>query len=116
MMLLRMMLRILPIGGSLDLSRLASISLRRIRLKWIGSPSPHQYQSKRTQLTVRLESTTFSTTPPSKTMKAMPRLELVMTQLSMVTLRMATRLPSQNLIALEAEDRRQLVTVIFSQG
>jgi len=31
-------------------------------------------------------------------MKAMPRLEPVMTQLSMTTLRMATSLPSQNLM------------------
>jgi hypothetical protein len=49
-------------------------------------------------------------------MKAMPRFELVMTQLSMVTLRMPAMLPSQNLMALEAELRRQFVTVMFSQG
>ena len=65
---------------------------------------------------VRLEMTMFSTTPPSKFMKAMPRLDSVMTQLSMVTLRTAFMLPSQNLMALEAEDSRQLVTVMFSQG
>ena len=39
-----------------------------------------------------------------------------MTQLSMVTLRMPAMLPSQNLIALEAELSRQLVTVMFSHG
>ena len=39
-----------------------------------------------------------------------------MTQLSMVTLRTATELPSQNLIALDDEERRQLVTVILSQA
>jgi len=49
-------------------------------------------------------------------MNAMPRFELVMTVLSIVTLRMALEFPSQNLIALDADDRRQLVTVIFSQG
>ena len=49
-------------------------------------------------------------------MKAMPRLESVMTQLSIVTLRMATSLPSQNLMALDDDDKRQLVTVMFSQG
>ena len=69
-----------------------------------------------TQSMVRSEMTTFSTTPPSKFMKARPRLELVMTQLLMVTLRTAFMLPSQNLMALEAEDRRQLLTVMFSQG
>ena len=36
--------------------------------------------------------------------------------LSMVTFRTATELPSQNLIALEEEERRQLVTVMFSQA
>ena len=65
---------------------------------------------------VRLDRTMFSTAPPSKVMKAMPRFELVMTQLSMVTLRMPAMLPSQNLMALEAELSRQLVTVMFSQG
>ena len=49
-------------------------------------------------------------------LKAMPRLELVMTQLSMVTFRIELRLPSQNFKALEAEEMRQLVTVMFSQG
>ena len=49
-------------------------------------------------------------------MKAMPRLESVMTQLSMVMLRMAFMLQSQNLMALEEDDSRQLVTVMFSQG
>jgi hypothetical protein len=46
----------------------------------------------------------------------MPRLELVMTQLSIVTFRIELRLPSQNFKALEAEEMRQFVTVMFSQG
>jgi hypothetical protein len=49
-------------------------------------------------------------------MKAIPRLEFVMTQLSIVTFRTPAIFPSQNLTALEAELRRQFVTVIFSQG
>ena len=69
-------------------SMLLLIWLRRLTLKWSGSPSPHQNQSWRTHSIVRFESTTSLTKPPSKSMKAMPRLEPVMTQLSMVTLRM----------------------------
>src|SRR6185503_4086087 len=111
MMFDRVTLRITPTGGSLSLSVFRCSSLRLITLKWSGSPSPHQNQSKRLHSMVQLEMTTFSTTPPSKTMKKMPRLELVMTQLLIVTLRMALKLQSQNLMALDDDDSRQLVTV-----
>jgi hypothetical protein len=87
-----------------------------MQLKWMGSPSPHQNQSNGLHSIVRLVITTFSSVPPSNTIKAMPRFEPVITQLSMVTLRMATSFPSQNLSALDAEVSRQLVTVMFSQG
>ena len=60
--------------------------------------------------------TTSSTSPPSKVMNAMPRLESVMTQLSIVTFFTRALLPSQNLIALEAEESLQLVTVMFWHG
>ena len=49
-------------------------------------------------------------------MKARPRLELVMMMLLMVTWRTALLLPSQNLMALDEDDRRLLVTVMFSVG
>ena len=49
-------------------------------------------------------------------MKAIPRFEPVITELSTVTLRMAFMLPSQNFKALEEDDRRQFVMVMFSQG
>jgi hypothetical protein len=49
-------------------------------------------------------------------MNASPLFEFVMTQLSIVTFRTAFMFPSQNLIALEADESRQLVTVIFSHG
>src|SRR5437764_10846802 len=67
----------------------------------MGSPLPHQNQSKRSVLITTFEITTFSTTPPSYTMKASPRFECVITTLLIVTLRTATELPSQNLIALD---------------
>jgi len=108
-------LRILPAAGSF--ARFSpSISLRRLILKWIGSPSPHQNQSNRRVLMVTFEITTSSTTPPSNTMNASPRLEFVITTLSMVTRRTALELPSQNLIALDDDENRQFVTVTFSVG
>ncbi len=107
--------RITPAGGSL--SRLVpSTSLRRLILKWSGSPSPHQNQSNRRVSITMFEMATSSTIPPSNTMKARPRLELVMTRLSIATRRIAFELPSQNFNALDAEDNRQLVTVTFSTG
>ena len=54
--------------------------------------------------------------PPSKTIKARPRFESVMTQFETVTRRTQFMLPSQNFRAEEAEDSRQLVMVMFSQG
>jgi hypothetical protein len=39
-----------------------------------------------------------------------------MLQLSIVTLRTQFMFPSQNLIALDAEESRQFVTVMFSHG
>src|ERR1022692_4528091 len=45
----------------------------------MGSPSPHQNQSWRRHSMVRFESTTSLTYPPSKTMKAMPRFDPVIT-------------------------------------
>src|SRR6266576_3516035 len=80
----------------------------------MGSPLPHQNQSKRSVLITTFEITTFSTTPPSYTMKASPRFECVITTLLTVTLRTATELPSQNLIALDEDERRQFVMVMFS--
>ena len=65
---------------------------------------------------VKFDRTTSLTVPPSKSMNAIPLLEPVMTQLSIVTFRMQFMFPSQNLIALEAEVSRQFVTVMFSQG
>ena len=65
---------------------------------------------------VTLSITTSSTMPPSNTMKARPRLELVMMTLLMVTWRTALLLPSQNLMALDDDERRLLVTVTFSVG
>src|SRR4051794_9984885 len=91
-------------------------TVRRLILKCSGSPSPHQNQSKRRVSTALLDKTTSSTIPPSNTMKAIPRLELVITILLMLTRRIALALPSQNLMALEADDKRQLVTVTFSTG
>src|ERR1035438_4878374 len=82
----------------------------------MGSPSPHQNQSWRRQSMVRFESTTSLTYPPSKTMKAMPRFDPVITVLSTVTCRMQFMFPSQNFNALEAEESRQFVAVMFSQG
>jgi hypothetical protein len=49
-------------------------------------------------------------------MNARPRLEFVITQLSIVTRRTQFWFPSQNLIALDDEVRRQFVTVMSSQG
>ena len=49
-------------------------------------------------------------------MKAIPRFESVITQLSTVTLRTQLALQSQNFKAADAEERRQFVTVMFSQG
>jgi hypothetical protein len=49
-------------------------------------------------------------------MNAKPRFEFVMTMLLIATFRIAFELPSQNLIALEEEESRQLVTVTFSVG
>src|SRR5580658_8524560 len=54
--------------------------------------------------------------PPSNTINARPRFELVITTLSTVTRRTALELPSQNFSALEAEESLQLVTVTFSVG
>jgi hypothetical protein len=49
-------------------------------------------------------------------MNAMPRFDAVMTELSMVTRRTQLLFPSQNFTALEADESRQLVTVMFSHG
>src|SRR6266480_5364650 len=58
---LRMMtLRMDPAGGSFCRD-VPSTSLRRLMLKWIGSPSPHQNQPWRVHSIVRLESTTSLT-------------------------------------------------------
>jgi len=108
--------RIVPAGASVPGLMLLCTSLRRLMLKCSGSPSPHQNQSWRTASMVRFESTTSLTVPPSKFMNAMPRLAPVMTVLSIVTLRMAFMFPSENLMALEAEVRRQFVTVMFLHG
>src|SRR5271165_6706521 len=105
----------MPGGGSLARFE-PSTSLRRLMLKRIGSPSPHQNQSKRRVSMVTFEITTSSTRPPSNTMKASPRLELVMVTLLITTRRTAFELPSQNLMALDDEERRQFVTVTFSVG
>src|ERR1700691_6095300 len=108
-------LRIDPAGGSGPCDT-PSTSLRRLMLKWMGSPSPHQNQSWRRHSMVRLESTTSLTYPPSNTISAMPRLESRITVLSTVTCRMQFILPSQNFRALDADDSRQFVTVMFSHG
>src|SRR4051794_7189939 len=105
----------IPAAGSFWYVR-PSNSLRRLILKWMGSPSPHQNQSKRRVSMVTFEINTSSTIPPSNTMKARPRFEFVMLTLLMVTRRTALLLPSQNLIALDDDDSRQLVTVTFSVG
>src|SRR5437660_11498009 len=65
-------------------------------------------------LTTTFEITTFSTAQPSYTMKASSRFECVITTLLIVTLRTATELRSQNLIALDEDERRQFVMVMFS--
>src|ERR1035437_2984624 len=115
MTLLMVTLRMMPAAGSFAYVRPSS-SLRRLMLKWMGSPSPHQNQSNRRVSMVTFAITTSSTMPPSKTIKARPRLELVMTTLLITTWRTALLLPSQNLIALDDDDRRLLVTVTFSVG
>ena len=109
-------MRIDPAGGSFSQFTCGWTSLRRLMLKWKGSPSPHQNQSCRTQSMVTSEMTTSLTYPPSNTIKARPRLESVMTQFETVTRRTQFMLPSQNFKADEAEDSRQFVMVMFSQG
>src|SRR5208337_1105753 len=108
--------RIEPGGTSWAFGAPGSSSLWRKLPHRKGCPSPAQNQSNRLQLIVRSESVTLLIEPPSAVRRTTPRLTLLNRQWLTLMLRTPARLPSANLIPAEAEERRQLVTQIFSQG
>ena len=86
-------------------------------LKWIGSPSPHQNQSKRWHSMVRLENTTSLHDAAVEHHEG--EAAIGVGNDAVVDGHVAdgvAMLPSQNLMALEDDDSRQLVTVMFSHG
>src|SRR5579883_2222142 len=103
-----------PGPGSVGLGGSLFHSLGVLISKLNGLPSPAQNQSKRCRWMVRLEMITSRMKPPATICKVIPRLQLVMTQLSITTFRMPTLMPSVNLIAADAEENRQFVIVMFS--
>src|SRR5437899_1738864 len=80
-----------------------------------GCPSPAQNQSNRSQLMVRFENSTLLIAPPKVLFKAKPRLTWLNKQSLTRTFLMPARLPSLNLTPAEAEESRQLVTLMFWQ-
>src|SRR2546428_9094582 len=63
--------RIEPAGGSFSRA-CESTSLRRLMLKWIGAPSPHQNQPFRLHSMTPLEGATSLTSPPAQTQEETP--------------------------------------------
>src|SRR3954468_11556909 len=109
------MFLIVPGAGSLAEGLSALNSLRRVMRSRNGWPSPAQNQSPRLQLITRLENTMLLIAPPKVLFNASPRFTLLKRQSTTRMSRIATRLPSLNLIAADADESRQLVTTTCSQ-
>ncbi|MNC46180.1 hypothetical protein D3C75_951860 [compost metagenome] len=98
---------------------------RRSAVMKMGSDLPHQPPWRRLVSSAllnrrvsinRLENSMFSMVAPSRTQMPTPRLELRITQLDTVILRMSPWVSVPILMAESWDCRVQLVTVIFSQA
>src|ERR1017187_9472926 len=103
-----------PGPGSPGLRGSSFHSLCRLSSKLKALPSPAQNQSKRCRSMVIFEITTLLISPPVAICRVSPRLESKIVQFVIRISRITRLLPSLNLIAAEAEERRQLVTVMCS--